>query len=98
MAFDAFLSPVARRFLDELTPDEREDCRDTIINGLCQAAVRDDPQDPPMVLPFARGISERIVGEWYFRYRVYNATTLQIATIYYRPGHSKYPLLDDMNP
>lgn len=91
MAFDAYLSGVADLFLQSLTPEERQDCRNTILNRLCMEVSLEDPLDDPPVFPNNPGVYERTVGDWHFRYLIRNAATLEIATIYYRPGHPKYP-------
>ncbi len=93
MAFDARVSRVADLFLNSLTPDELQDCRDTILDRLCmEVSIDDKPEDPP-VFPNRPVVHERAVGNWHFRYLIPDANYLDIATIFYGPDHPKYPPL-----
>ena len=98
MPFDAYLTPVARRFMDSLTPDEQKNCNDTIINQLCYIASTDDAKNVPSAFPYGQGVVQRVVGNWTFTYKIANAATLEIGSIYYAPGHPKYPPLGELSP
>lgn len=92
MAFDAYLTGVARLFLKSLPPEEKDDCIKAILDVLCHQAAVNDPLEKPSPFPSVPGVAERVVGDWYFRYLIENATTLKIATIYYSPNNPKHGL------
>ena len=77
MPFDAYLTPVARRFMNSLTREEQKDCNDTIMNQLCYIASIDDAKNFPSAFPYGQGIVQRVVGNWTFTYKIANAATIE---------------------
>lgn len=94
MRWDAVISDVAGLFLDTLSKEDEQECRQVILNNLC-----DNPD--PATNPFRRpveyypnrpGVIECAVGRWYFRYRNVNRNTVEVATIFFSPMDPKHPL------
>lgn len=93
--WDPVIGRVARRFLDRLSPENREECEAVILVELCR---NPQPEDNPTrfhasYFPHAPGIIECAIGRWYFRYRLMNANALEVITVYFAPGTDDYPPL-----
>lgn len=89
--WDAVLADLAEKFLDTLPERERLNCRQVILNVLC-----DNPH--PANNPRRRerlsqpGVIESITHGWHFRYGILNANTIIVYAIYYSPNNPSHPI------
>ena len=86
--WDAIISGAPRGFLDGLTPENREECYDTLINRLCRNPRPENNASRRRAdyYPHGPGVIECVIGRWYFKYAIINDNTLRVMTIYFAPG------------
>lgn len=92
--WDAVLRESAEVFISSLSPDEGAECREIILNDLCDNPV---PADNPLryetrSFPNPPGVMERSIKGWHFRYGIVNANTIVIYSVNYGPDNPKSPL------
>ena len=93
MLWDAVLNETSQLFLEDLSPEERDDCRQTILEELC---LNPSPDSNPSrrtanYFPHRTDVIECAIGAWYFRYVILNTNTIAVATINYGPSNPKHP-------
>ena len=92
--WDAVLRESAEIFVSSLPPDEEAECREVILNDLCD---NPRPADNPSrysvsSFPNQPGVIECFIKGWHFRYGIVNANTIVVFTVNYSPDNPKSPL------
>ena len=86
--WDAVLREPAEMFLSSLSPEDATECREVILNDLCN---NPDRRETPS-FPNRPGVIERSLKGWHFRYGIENANTIAVFSIHYAPDNPKSPM------
>ena len=78
-----------------MSQENREECEAAVLDELCRNPQPENNAERRSAdyFPNAPGVIECVIGRWYFRYRILNANTLEVFTIYLAPGTDDYPPL-----
>ncbi len=89
--WDAVLREAAREFLASLPLGERRDCRQVILNDLCNNPL---PANNPARRELLRqqGTIQCFIKGWHFLYGIENANTIRVYGIYYSPNNPSHPI------